>query len=444
MENFYLKEIEINSYKKYSNERFRLNSNFTLFLGANATGKTTILDGIATLIGGFILGFKGVSPRDAHPIKNIDMNVEYHDFNGLRAIDVYGDTFIRGNFFINNENVSWRRYRKNKKSGSTVSKVECRKMYKIVQELDDNMESILPIFSYHGTGRIWEQEKKNTSKMGNLRRIDGYKGCLDAKSNYRNFVSWFEKLSRAAFETEEKIPILDKMKKVIIEVLNRLNVDGVYENKVNLIRYREGDLEILFKTGEIQRVGTLSGGYRNIIGMISDIAYRMAILNPTVENSSKKIPGIVLIDEIDLHLHPNWQKKIVKILRDVFPMVQFIATSHSPFIIQSTKENEIIRLDENEIDRFGGDASMLSIEDVTENIMEVELPQMSERKKLMLETAKRYYDILDNMVDEKLSKEELSKLKYDLDRLVKPFEENPAYSAFLERKRIVAESKMVK
>ncbi|MDY3745891.1 MAG: AAA family ATPase, partial [Lachnospiraceae bacterium] len=59
----------------------------------------------------------------------------------------------------------------------------------------------------------------------------------------------------------------------------------------------------------------------------------------------KKTPGVVVIDELDLSLHPTWQKRIVRILKDLFPKIQFICATHSPFIIQSLKPGELIVLD---------------------------------------------------------------------------------------------------
>ena len=90
----------------------------------------------------------------------------------------------------------------------------------------------------------------------------------------------------------------------------------------------------------------LSDGYRNVIKIILDIATRMCILNPYLKGEAlKKTSGIVLIDEVDLSLHPTWQKRIMGILKEQFPRIQFICATHSPFIIQSLEEGELITLD---------------------------------------------------------------------------------------------------
>lgn len=95
----------------------------------------------------------------------------------------------------------------------------------------------------------------------------------------------------------------------------------------------------------------LSSGFRTLLGMVLDIAYRMAILNPDLlDQIVLSTPGIVLIDEIDMHLHPNWQWKVIKALQTIFPRVQFIATTHSPIIVASCKDENMIVL--NPMDQF--------------------------------------------------------------------------------------------
>ena len=124
----------------------------------------------------------------------------------------------------------------------------------------------------------------------------------------------------------------------------------------------------------------LSDGYRDVIKIIADIAVRMCILNPYLkENTLKETPGIVVIDELDLSLHPEWQRRIMSTLTELFPKVQFICASHSPFIIQSLKDGQLISMDGEIQDEYVGQ----SIEDIAEAIMGVENPQYSAEKQKM-------------------------------------------------------------
>lgn len=94
--------------------------------------------------------------------------------------------------------------------------------------------------------------------------------------------------------------------------------------------------------GQISRnFSSLSDGYRELLSLAADIAWRMAVLNPQLESPYKETPGIIMIDEIELHLHPKWQSIILNCLQAVFPKVQFVVTTHSPLVIQSIEESRL-------------------------------------------------------------------------------------------------------
>lgn len=92
----------------------------------------------------------------------------------------------------------------------------------------------------------------------------------------------------------------------------------------------------------------LNDGYKDVIGIVSDIAYRMAILNSSLGREIlNKAPGIILIDEIEVHLHPKCQQNILRTLKKIFPKVQFIVTTHSPMVVSAAEKNEAIELIKN-------------------------------------------------------------------------------------------------
>jgi predicted ATP-binding protein involved in virulence len=183
--------------------------------------------------------------------------------------------------------------------------------------------------------------------------------------------------------------------------------------------------------GRIVPFDLLSDGERSILGLVADIARRAAILNPQfAEKAALETDGVVLIDEIDQHLHPRWQRKIVGDLRRTFPNVQFIATTHSPFIIQSLRPGELIRLDGDVSD----DAQAGSIEDIVEGLMGVEVPQRSQRFQDMMEAARKYYAAL----NEKRSEEDVKGLRLRLDELLAPFSDDPAFVAQLVEARMAS------
>ncbi|MGN1142857.1 MAG: AAA family ATPase [Oliverpabstia sp.] len=104
--------------------------------------------------------------------------------------------------------------------------------------------------------------------------------------------------------------------------------------------------ELVYKDDKVEMaLSKLSAGYQSLLWMMMDLAYREALLNPDL-NDLLEVKGIVLIDEIDMHLHPKWQWNIIKALNTTFPNVQFIITTHSPIVISSAKKANLIFLDE--------------------------------------------------------------------------------------------------
>jgi len=436
--NFRIDSVDIVNYKKYNSLNLKLNQNFMLIIGANGSGKTTILDAIATLLGVYLQAFKNISSSEIHSIKKQDIKINIIDQQNNIVTKYNEPTSISGICNMYDSEIPLKRVKKNIKSKNRLLKKEHKKLIDVVETINTNDELILPIISYHGTGRLWEQQSKNSSNMEQLTRLDGYKDCLNAKSNYRNFVSWFKKQELNAFNLRAEIPILEAVRNTVIQMLSMLT-----GKEIQLFIYREDGLEIKYKDEEKrERVSNLSDGYRNMIGMISDIAYRMAILNPSLGlDVTQKTSGVVLIDELDLHLHPKWQKEITSILIKLFPKVQFIVTSHSPFIIQSQKSKSIIKLDESN-EPLLVNATELSIEDISEDIQDIPTPQMSSKKILMLETAKKYFEKLETLEKGGVSEDEVRKIKNDLDKVSALYDDNMAYVAFLERKRLITESRL--
>ena len=141
----------------------------------------------------------------------------------------------------------------------------------------------------------------------------------------------------------------------------------------------------------------------------------------------------MLIDELDLHLHPNWQRVVVRNLTSLFPNLQFVATTHSPFIVQSLDGHGLINLSDQGV--LEERREPYSIEDVAEETMGVEAPQ---RSKLFLEmeaAAKHYYELLDQLSDDGPG---VRQAKAELDRIEARFSDNPAYAALLQLRRSMA------
>lgn len=172
------------------------------------------------------------------------------------------------------------------------------------------------------------------------------------------------------------------------------------------------------------------------------------MLNPQFgADAPIRTPGIVLIDELDLHLHPFWQRRVVHNLSSAFPALQFIATTHSPFIVQSLGPNQLIVLDPRGQEAPDEDTFMafqaetqdfrkMSIEDVTEFVFGVDVPQRSRYLQEMYDAAQQYHQLLKQAAG--ASETQKAELKEKLNALTARFSDDVAYHAFLEMERIAA------
>ena len=214
----------------------------------------------------------------------------------------------------------------------------------------------------------------------------------------------------------------------ILEAVNEAFSEELQPGEEIIFSTKYEDDMIALKTAEgtILPFRMLSDGYRNVIKIILDIATRMCILNPYLKGDAlKKTPGVVLIDEVDLSLHPTWQKRIIRILKEQFPRIQFICATHSPFIIQSLEDGELVTLDQPLDSEYSGEG----IEDIAEDIMGVVLPQYSEKKRKIYEASREYFSAL----KEAKTQDEIEKLGKRLAELEAEYSENPAYMAWVHQ-----------
>lgn len=205
----------------------------------------------------------------------------------------------------------------------------------------------LPIISYYGTGRLWAQHKeKKGDTFEKNNRSNGYIDSLDGVANDKLMMKWFQKMTLQEFQRKQEIPEFTAVRTALEKVF--ASITGFSDVKVQY-NPDTGDLDVIYYDKDKKHiripVSLLSDGYRCTISLIADIAYRMALLNPQLlDNVLTETEGIVLIDEVDLHLHPTWQKRILKDLMEIFPKVQFIVSTHAPEVINSVKRESVVVL----------------------------------------------------------------------------------------------------
>jgi hypothetical protein len=204
--------------------------------------------------------------------------------------------------------------------------------------VQDGFDVTLPLIAYYGTGRTWRGGQERASARDDLSRLAGYEGCLAPSTQLSSMRAWFRRMELLALQDGHTPPVLEASKRAMLACLDGFDLVR-YDARLDDLAARSAE------TGLLLGFEQLSDGQRNMLGMVADMAYRAATLNPHLgPDAALKTPGVVLIDELDLHLHPAWQRRVVGDLRRAFPRVQFIATTHSPQVLSSVRRDEVVHL----------------------------------------------------------------------------------------------------
>lgn len=437
--NLSVQELYVSNFRKFSQKSFPLNPRMNVFAGKNGSGKTALLEAVNILLGAYLAAFKtyvpsrfvfNISKSDAHLKPQISEDSSVLTTGGIRQYPCKVSCKLLWDG--NDETIEFQR---------VLLKEEGRTMFdgpnpmqptvvaweeKIAQANHSDEDLIFPIVLYLSSARLWNENKSTPRESGVYSRTDAYNRCLDGKHGTELAFGYINMLQSVAAEEREgkPYPAYD----AIVEAVNTALRDELDTGESVIFSTRYGKDIVALKTvdGTVVPFTSLSDGYRNVIKIVLDIATRMCILNPYLqENALKKTPGVVVIDELDLSLHPTWQKRIIGILKTLFPRVQFICATHSPFIIQSLEPGELITLDQPITESYSGE----SIEDIAENHMGVEMPQYSDKKIKMFEAAQRFYQALENCA----SQDQIEGLRQELVRLEAEYSDNPAYLALIRQ-----------
>ena len=414
-----IRKLKVKNFRCFEEREFEFDDEFTVLVGDNGAGKTAVLDGLASALSCLMWVFHRGEQEEQVPFDSLDARLVSAPTAALPRLEPQYPVEVCCHGAMGDTEVSW---------GRDVP--EGRREWPFLHDyssklLDLRDQPVWPLIAYYGSGRFVERAGPVDELVGQRPRSHGYAGCLNATASEKWFLTWFRTLELTGIQEGIPVPVLAGVKRVVVDCLGYCD-DVVWAT-------RDDQLLVTLKGRHGLPFRALSSGQRIMLSLVADMASRASYLNPQFEeHAAAETPGVVLIDDVDLHLHPKWQRTVVEKLRRTFPKVQFIATTHSPFIIQSLREGELLVLDEAEHGEYAGK----SIEDVVENVMGVELPQRSERYRRMMAAAERYYRVLQRAKG--ASAEEQERLKAELDELAAPFSDDVAYQAFLKMERIAA------
>ena len=323
-----LKRLEIENYRAIENLDLPLKPDLTVLHGANAHGKTSVLSAIATGLGSIPMLLPGVS----------SVGFRKTDGRSLRQTRV-GLTAFNG--------IAWDRRMRGSRKRTTRRDLRDAINAIVSADREETEPVDLPIVAFFDTDRaVFDQPQRRRGFKTEFPRYAALEGALSARTDFRDFFKWFY-----AKENEELRE--QKQRRDFDYRLNDLNivrkaiesmVAGVSNPRIELRPLR---FVVSVESGndrpENLSIDQLSGGYRITLALAADLARRMAQGNPHLDDPLRS-EAIVLIDEIELHLHPSWQQRILVDLARTFPNTQFIISTHSPQVLTTVKQQNIVEL----------------------------------------------------------------------------------------------------
>ena len=357
-----LNNITISNFRRFERLEISLKEKLVILVAGNGCGKTTVLDAIAISLGSYVGEFEAgkadpIKKDDVRVIMRVDTEERIPQFPAEVSSAIEVETH-----HPNTRLILTKRVLPGPKKNTSTKESKALRDYanNLIGEVMDQKDPLLPALAFYGTGRLWTSHRETEKRwLLTQDRTAGYDQCLSSRSNFQQLQQWMKRASLAKHQRIEENRDFSNRLNLVIEAVE-LAVNQVLASQgLSGFRYdlTLDELCIIDKDGILFPVRQLSDGFQVMTALVADLAYRCARLNPHLGNSAPALtPGIVLIDEIELHLHPAWQQVVVGSLINAFPAIQFILTTHSPQII-STAKRESVRILEEVKDAGSGSVS---------------------------------------------------------------------------------------
>lgn len=439
-----IKSITVKNFRGFEDRTFELDPKMNVVLGNNTKGKTTLLHAIQIALGAYLKSlsqlpnneeaFKRNFKVDDRPLIYSEVNEDFvypTKENPNISVQATLSTFgkINGTPFKEKKDIEWSREMKGKNTintGELTTLVEKWQSYRVMENTETDV--VLPLVLAFGADRIDNNYKLVDKKANISRLVKAYKFALAETVDFKSALAWYYNFNTKGKKSPE-VPGTDVAFEKALETAARIT--NIAREEGN--RSFWADVKVVGDDKPTRlKYEMMSSGFKAMVNMVAEIAYRCIMLNRWLgEDAVKKTPGIVLIDEIDLYLHPHWQQHVLADLHDAFPEIQFIVSTHSPFIVQSVDSQNVITID-------GQNANVSPNNRGVEEIAAAEMGMRnmirSEKYRKKQELADKYYKLVK---EGKAGQEDIEKVRDELNKLEQEADllNDPAYSSFLKLNR---------
>jgi len=310
--------LEYTNFRGIKNINFDLDGKSTVFFGINGVGKSSILRGINLLFSQIIN--KIVKNRFKQGI-----NIELSDISTVAQ----SCTISANILFSNDFNVEYYRsmYKGTKKRKHIASSLES--IGKFFEQKYSEADKNMPLFVNYGVNRLVLDIPVRIRTKHIFDREAAFEKAIENRIDFRTFFEWFR--YQEDFENQQKVREKRNFEDIQLKAV-RTAILNMFDG-FSYLRIERHPLSMKINKGKTAlSIEQLSDGEKCTLALIGDLARRLSLANPSRKNPLQG-EGVVLIDEIELHMHPLWQREILAKLKRTFPNIQFIITTHSPQVL---------------------------------------------------------------------------------------------------------------
>ena len=348
-----LRSLTLSNFHRFERYSIDFDDRMTVLVGDNGSGKSSILRAASIALSVFLSSFNGTHSEN---IGSQDARLVAYEQGGMIDRQAQYPVEIAATGVVDDDMITWKRGLNSPKGKTT--RVDAKEMTSLGKRYSQRLQSgdselVLPLVAFYGTGRLWAKKQTKSDTVREIGRTEGYRDSLDAEINDRALLLWFKKMTMQELQharRSDSSPVSATLSAVRQAIADCFSLISGYKSVIVDYNFDTNDLDVIYRgeSGEVYSLplGYFSDGYRTTLSMVADIAYRMALLNPGLGSGViESTPGVVLIDEVDLHLHPKWQARVLGDLQSIFPQVQFIVTTHAPLVISSVRAEHIRMLE---------------------------------------------------------------------------------------------------
>ena len=328
-----LKDVTLKNFRGIANCKIQFHPQMNIIIGNNGVGKTSILDACALLLNRAL----------PFPQKQIVFNKKTDIRKNERSCDIgiaFSSDMYRSSADCTVDYSILRNKPTHYKQNFSEQKNDN------IEKLYDNNDTIdLPLIAYYRAERAVMMVPMNITIKSEFGRINAYDNCLTGKTDFRLFFEWYRNQDDIINENLRETGMLVDSLQPVKEAIQKFT-------GFHFIKLQRGHPHLLLLTkmlydGTVSELDMelLSQGEKLYIALIGDIARRLTMLNPNLTDPLEG-KGVIFIDEIELHLHPKWQREILPKLVEIFPNCQFIVTTHSPQVISSVSNCSVFVLNQ--------------------------------------------------------------------------------------------------